>query len=187
MVDAVVCERRGDSEAELIEQARLDPTAFGLLYDRYVQRVYRFVSSRVHESSLAEDITEDVFFSALKAMATYRYTGASFSSWLYRIATNAVCSHYRRCRNELDLETVIDLADTTESVLDAVVRRDRGRRIWHAIERLPSRQRKAMRLRFSADLSTQDVARIMETTPGAVKLLLHRAVQELRRELAPSY
>jgi RNA polymerase sigma-70 factor (ECF subfamily) len=186
MVEVVVCERRGDSEAELIEQARLDPTAFGLLYDRYVQRVYRFVSSRVHESSLAEDITEDVFFSALKAMATYRYTGASFSSWLYRIATNAVCSHYRRCRNELDLETLTDLADATESVLDAVVRRARSQRIWEAIGRLPSRQREAMTLKFSADLSTQDVGRIMGTSPGAIKLLIFRAVQELRRELGPA-
>lgn len=187
MVDVAVRERQAESEAQLIEQARVDPAAFGTLYDRHVQRVYRFVYARVHERSLAEDITEEVFFSALKAMPAYRYSGACFSSWLYRIAANAVTSHYRRARNEVDLETVADLAAPTESVVDAVVRRDRSRQIWQAIDRLPSRQREAMRLKFSADLSLEDVGRVMGTSPGAIKLLIYRAVQELRRELGPAY
>jgi|ERR1700682_4151348 len=187
MVDVAVLERQAESEAQLIEKARVDPAAFGILYDRHVQRVYRFVYSRVRERSLAEDITEDVFFNALRAMATYRYSGASFCSWLYRIAANAVTSHYRRARNEIDLEAVTGLADASDSVLDAVVRRDRSRQIWQAIHRLPSRQREAMRLKFSADLSLEDVGRVMGTSPGAVKLLIYRAVQELRREIGPAY
>ena len=186
MVGVVVLERQADAEAGLIERARVDPAAFGILYDRHVQRVYRFVSSRVHERSLAEDITEDVFFNALKAMPTYRLTGASLSAWLYRIASNAITSHYRRAKNEVDLETVAYVADPMESVLDAVVRRDRSRQIWQAIDGLPSRQREAMRLKFAADLSIEDIGRVMGTSPGAIKLLIYRAVQELRRELGPA-
>ena len=187
MAGVAVVERQGDLEADLIEQARVDPAAFGILYDRHVQGVYRFVYSRVHERLLAEDLTGDVFFNALKAMPAYRHTEARFSAWLYRIASNAVTSYYRRARNQVDLETIGDLPDTTESVLDMVVRRDRSHQIWQAIDRLPSRQRKAMTLKFSADLSTEDIGRVMRTSPGAIKLLIFRAVQELRRELGPSY
>jgi RNA polymerase sigma-70 factor, ECF subfamily len=172
-----------DSEVEIVERAKYDPTAFGLLYDRYVERIYRFVYSRVHEHSLAEDITEEVFLNALKSIANYRDRGACFPAWLYRIACNAIVSHYRRAKNVVDLETVTNLAATTEGVLDEVVRRDGSRRIWEAIDRLPPRQREAMRLKFAADLSLEDVGRIMGKSSAAIKLLVYRAVQRLRREL----
>jgi RNA polymerase sigma-70 factor (ECF subfamily) len=174
-----------DSEIEIVERARCDPTAFGVLYDRYFERIYRFVYSRVHERCLAEDITEEVFLKALKGIPNYRDTGACFSAWLYRIASNAIVSHYRRNKNEVDLEAVANLAAMTEGVLDAVVRRDRSRRIWEAIDRLPPRQREVMRLKFGADLPLEDVGRMMGKSSGAIKILVHRATQRLRRELVP--
>jgi RNA polymerase sigma-70 factor, ECF subfamily len=170
---------------ESVDRARRDPAAFGDLYDCHVERIYRFIASRVRDGRLAEDITQEVFFSALKNMPKYRDTGASFSAWLYRIACNAIVTHYRRSRNEVGVESLTGVAATTEGVLDAVVRREGSRRIWQAIDRLPPRQREAMRLKFSADLSMEGVARAMGTSPAAIKLLVHRAVQRLRRELGP--
>lgn len=172
-----------DSEIAIIEQAKHDPAAFGVLYDRYVERIYRFVYSRVHERCLAEDISEEVFLNALKNIAKYRYTGACFSAWLYKIACNAIVSHYRRAKSEVALESASHLADGTDGVLEEVVRRDRSRRIWEAIDRLPAKQREAMRLKFSADLPQDDVARMMGKSPAAVKLLIYRAMQRLRCEL----
>jgi RNA polymerase sigma-70 factor, ECF subfamily len=172
-----------ESEIETVEQAKHDPAAFGVLYDRYFERIYRFVYSRVRERCLAEDITEEVFLSALKNIAKYRFTGACFSAWLYKIACNATVSHYRRTKSEVALESASYLADRTDGVLEEVVRRDRSRRIWEAIDRLPAKQREAMGLKFSADLSHDDVARMMGKSPAAVKLLIYRAVQRLRCEL----
>jgi RNA polymerase sigma-70 factor (ECF subfamily) len=174
-----------NAELAVVEQARYDPTAFGVLYDRYFERIYRFICSRVHDHCLAEDITEEVFFNALKSIPSYRDTGRCFSAWLYRIACNEIASHYRAHNRELDLETVTNLAARTEGVLDAVVRRDGSRRIWAAIDRLPPRQQEAMRLKFSADLSLEDVGRVMGKSTGAIKLLIYRAVQRLRCELGP--
>jgi RNA polymerase sigma-70 factor (ECF subfamily) len=77
------------------------------------------------------------------------------------------------------------VAAQTESVLDAVVRRDGSRRIWAAIDGLAPQQREAMRLKFSADLSIEDIGRQMGKSTAAIKLLVHRAVQRLRRELRP--
>ena len=173
------------AELAIVEQAKYDPSAFGLLYDRYVDRIYRFVCSRVHDRCLAEDITEEVFLNALKSIPNYRVTGSCFPAWLYRIAGNAIVSHYRGRKNELDLETVTNLAARTEGVLDAVVRRDDSRRIWAAIDGLPPQQREAMRLKFSADLSMEDIGRKMGKSTAAIKLLVYRAVQRLRRELGP--
>jgi RNA polymerase sigma-70 factor (ECF subfamily) len=173
------------AELEIVERAKYDPKAFGLLYDQYVDRIYRFVCSRVHERCLAEDITEEVFLNALKSIPNYRDTGSCFSAWLYRIAGNAIVSHYRARKTELDLETVTNLAARTEGVLDAVVRRDDSRRIWAAIDGLPPQQREAMRLKFSADLSMDDIGRKMGKSTAAIKLLVYRAVQRLRRELGP--
>jgi len=172
-----------NAEFAIVEQAKYDPSAFGLLYYRYVDRIYRFVCSRVHERCLAEDITEEVFLNALKSIPNYRDTGSCFPAWLYKIAGNAIVSHYRGRKNELDLETVTNLAARTEGVLDAVVRRDDSRRIWAAIDGLPPQQREAMRLKFSADLSMEDIGRKMGKSTAAIKLLVYRAVQRLRREL----
>jgi RNA polymerase sigma-70 factor (ECF subfamily) len=172
-----------ESERELVERAQSDPEAFGALYDRYFAQIYRFAYSRVRDQSLAEDVTSEVFFKALKNIKRYTYTGHPFSSWLYQITLNAVADHYRGQRGELELEDAAPLPDTGPAVLDEVVRRDRSRRVWAAIDQLPPQQRAAMVLKFGEDRKIDEIARIMGKSSGAVKLLLHRGVERLRREL----
>src|SRR5438309_11433893 len=82
-------------ERELVERAKEDPDAFGALYDRYFPQIYRFAYCRVRDQSLAEDVTSEVFFKALKNIKRYTYSGHAFSSWLYQITLNAVADHYR--------------------------------------------------------------------------------------------
>jgi RNA polymerase sigma-70 factor (ECF subfamily) len=172
-------------ERELVERSKRDPDAFGALYDRYFPQIYRFAYSRVRDQSLAEDVTSEVFFKALKNIKRYTYSGHPFSSWLYQITLNAVADHYRGQRGEVELEEGGDMASDAPSVVDEVVRRDRSRRVWAAIQQLPPQQRDAMILKFGEDRKIDEIARIMNKTSGAVKLLLHRAVERLRRELPP--
>ena len=174
-----------EADWELIDRARTDSTAFGVLYDRYLDRIYRFIYVRVHERSLAEDITEEVFFKALKNIKNYHDLGASFSAWLYTIAGHAIADHYRRRCRQAELGSGGHQSASAELVLDLVVKRDEQRRVWEAIDQLPRHQRTAMILKFSADLSNDDVARLMHKTTAAAKLLVHRAVQRLRLELVP--
>jgi RNA polymerase sigma-70 factor (ECF subfamily) len=174
-------------ERELVERAKEDPDAFGGLYDRYFPQIYRFAYSRVHDQSLAEDVTSEVFFKALKNIKRYTYSGHPFSSWLYQITLNAVADHYRGQHGELELEEGASLPSGAPSVDDEVVRRDRSRRIWSAIDLLPRHQRAAMVLKFGEDKKIEEIAHIMGKSAGAVKLLLHRAVEKLRRELPPEF
>jgi RNA polymerase sigma-70 factor (ECF subfamily) len=170
-------------ERELVERAKRDPDAFGALYDRYFPQIYRFAYSRLREQSLAEDVTQEVFFKALRNIGRYTYSGHPFSSWLYQIALNAVADHYRGQRGEVELEEATGLASQAPEVVDEVIRRDRSHRVWTAIDQLPRQQRAAMVLKFGEDRKIDEIAQILGKSSGAVKLLLHRGVERLRREL----
>ena len=174
-------------ERELVERAKEDPDAFGALYDRYFPQIYRFAYSRVRDQSLAEDVTSEVFFKALRNIKRYTYAGHPFSSWLYQITLNVVADHYRGQHGEVELEEGASLPSGAPSVDDEVVRRDRSRRVWSAIDQLPRHQRAAMVLKFGEDKKIEEIAQIMGKSAGAVKLLLHRAVERLRRELPPEF
>jgi len=166
-----------------VERAKTDPAAFAELYDRYSARIFRFVRSRIHDDGLAEDITADVFMSALRGIKSYRDQGRPFSCWLYRIAANAVASHYRNHRSPLSLDDAIDVPSPCPDPVDEVVARDRLRAVWEAVDRLPPQQRAAMILKFSDDLTMDNIGAILGKSSAAAKLLIYRAVQRLRAEL----
>ncbi len=169
-----------------VERAKSDPAAFGQLYDRYAGQIYRFVRARVRDDGLAEDITAEVFLSALRHIKSYQDQGRPFSCWLYRIAVNAVASHYRNQRSPLSLDGHLDVVSPLLDPLDEVVGRERIRTVWEAVDRLPTQQRAAMILKFSEDMTMEDVGAVLGKTPAAAKLLIYRAMQRLRRELVPA-
>jgi RNA polymerase sigma-70 factor (ECF subfamily) len=169
-----------------VERAKSDPVAFGQLYDRYAGQIYRYVRARVRDDGLAEDITAEVFLSALRHINGYQDQGRPFSCWLYRIAVNAVASHYRSQRSQLSLDDHLDLVSPVLDPLDEVVGRERLRTIWEAVDRLPAQQRAAMILKFSEDMTMEEVGAVLGKSQAAAKLLIYRAMQRLRRELAPA-
>ena len=169
-----------------VERAKSDPAAFGELYDRYAGRIYRFVRARIRDDGLAEDITAEVFLSALRHIKSYQDQGRPFSCWLYRIAVNAVASHYRNQRSSVSLDDRLGLVSPLLDPLDEVVDRERLRTIWHAVDRLPVQQRAAMILKFSEDMTMEETGAVLGKSPAAAKLLIYRAMQRLRLELAPA-
>jgi RNA polymerase sigma-70 factor (ECF subfamily) len=169
-----------------VERAKTDPAAFGQLYDRYAVQIYRFVRARVGDDAIAEDITAEVFLSALRHIKGYQDQGRPFSCWLYRIAVNAVASHYRNQRSPLSLDEHLELVSPVLDPLDEVVDRERLRTVWQAVDRLPSQQRAAMILKFSEDMTMEEVGAVLGKSQAAAKLLIYRSMQRLRRELAPA-
>lgn len=169
-----------------VERAKSDPAAFGQLYDRYAAQIFRFVRARVHDNGLAEDITADVFVNALRHIKDYGDRGRPFSCWLYRIAVNAIASHYRHQKGVLALDDEIEVASPVVDPIDEIVARERLRTVWLAVDRLPRAQRAAMILKFSDDMTMEEVGAVLGKSPAAAKLLVYRAVQRLRHELVPS-
>ncbi len=174
-----------DDEEALIARAKEDPESFGALYDHYFPQIYRYVAARVGSRELAEDITSEVFFKALRAIGRYRHAGHPFSSWLYQIAVNAITDHYRsRRRSEESLDEGPELVDAATPVDEDVAQRMGARDIWALIEALPEQQRVAMTLKYGEDLKLAEIGEIMGKSEGAVKLLIFRGTATLRQQLS---
>jgi RNA polymerase sigma-70 factor, ECF subfamily len=170
-------------DAALVERSKVDAEAFGLLYDRYCDRIYRYVHRRLHDHEAAEDVTAEIFMKALKAVDTYRPAIAPFSAWLYRIASNAVIDHARARRITISLGVTPDAADLAAPVDELVLNRVEAERVWRVVDQLGPAQRMAILLRYGRDLPIADIAQRMGRTNGAVKLLLNRGLAAVRTAL----
>ena len=170
-------------DALLVRRSRSDPEAFGLLYDRYCDRIYGYVFRRLRDRESAEDVTAEIFIKALKAIDTYRPEVAPFAAWLYRIAGNAVIDHVRARRIMVSIDAVADAADAGSPVDERALDRVEIDRVWAAVDRLPPAQRTAVTLRFGRDLPIADIAAHLGRSDGAVKLLLNRGLTALRTAL----
>jgi len=170
-------------DRDLVERAKADANAFGELYDRHFNRIYRFVYSRVREQTAAEDVTSDVFLKAFRGLPRYQDTGRPFAAWLYQIAVNAIADRYRGARPTSDVDQLRDLSSGGPELEEVAAHRDQMRRIWALVERLPGSQRMALVLKFQEDMKIDDIAVAMGRSSGAVKLLIHRGMTRLRSEL----
>jgi RNA polymerase sigma-70 factor, ECF subfamily len=167
-------------ERLLVERAKVDVDAFGVLYDRHVGGVYRFAYTRLRNVAAAEDVTAEVFTKALRNISRYQSRGRPFACWLYRIAGNAVADHFRH--QPVSSELSDRLPDPAPPVETMAIRHFEVEHIWGLVERLPAQQRLAMTLRFGEDRSAKEAAQIMGKSEAAVKLLIYRAVARLRSE-----
>lgn len=175
-------------DAALARRARDgDAQAFAALYDRYFERVYRYVYYRVRQEAEAEDVTSEVFFRALRAMPRYE-PRQPFLAWLYRIARNAIIDKVRATRPRLSFEDALAHPDAADHVVDPdliVLATDRRARLRNALANLTAEQQEVVILRFVEGLSAEETGRIMGKRAGTVRGLQFRALQSLRRYVTP--
>lgn len=174
----------GSRIAALVDLARAgDTEAFGALYDHYSPGIYRFVYFRVRSPQLAEDLTSETFFKALRSMASFQWQGKDFGAWLTTIARNLVFDYFKSSRARL--ETVSDEVDDRRSVVDGpeeeVLARLTRDVLHDALMRLSVEQRECLVLRFLNGQSTAEVAKALGRSEGAVKQLQLRAVRNLAK------
>jgi len=172
-------------DVALVAQAKSDPAAFGLLYERYVSKIYNYVYYRTGDHHEAEDLTARTFQRAMAHIGRYRERGVPFSAWLYRIAHNLVANWHRDQgrRKVMGLDEVTltgQSRDRPESVAEANEQRER---LLTAIRRLPAERQQLLILKFVERLSNADIGQIMSRSEGAVKSLYHRTLISLRDEL----
>lgn len=172
-----------------MESARHDPGAFEALYRKYVAQVYSFALYQTRDRHAAEDLTEQVFLSALHALPRFEErsegAGSTFRVWLFRIARNALANERRRERRhpQSPLDAAWAVAGPSADPADEVAMRDLTARAWMAIDRLPDERRQALVLRFGEEMSAREIGRIMGRSEGAVRVLVHRALRSVAREL----
>jgi RNA polymerase sigma-70 factor, ECF subfamily len=170
----------GDPDLPDVRAAQRDRAAFGALYRRYLDRVYRYCFYLLGDHHDAEDVTERTFMAALAAIDRYRDEGATFRSWLFRIAhnqlANALRSRGRRHATWLD--------DVAEPAVDddpagVIGQAEESRRLRRALDALPDDRRQVVILRFADGLTAREIGAVLGRSEGAVRVLQHRALRQL--------
>ena len=171
-------------EKVLALAARGDQEAFGVLYERYVGRIYNYIYYRTGNQFDAEDLTARVFFRALRHIGNYTDRGLPFSAWLYRIAHNLVANWHRdnSRRREIPLEEILLVRPNGEHPETTLVQNEEIENLMHVIRYLPDERQQLLILKFVEHLSNAEIGQIMGRTEGAVKSLYHRTLLSLRDE-----
>lgn len=178
-----------EPEEQLIERAKHNAEAFGLLYERYVDRIYNYIYYRTGDSHEAEDLTARVFYRALAHMDEYRQRGAPFAAWLYRIAHNLVANWHRDRgrRRDVRLDDIVALAEKREGPERLAEQDEDARLLLGAMGKLPAERQELLIYKFVDGMSNAEIARIMGRSEGAIKSLYHRTLIALRDELAEQH
>jgi len=179
-------EAEGSRLIALVELARNgDTEAFGQLYDHYQASVYRFLYYRVGSVPLAEDLTAETFFRALRSMSSFRWQGKDFGAWLMTIARNLTTDHFKagRTRLESTTEDMSTLDSTSEGPESAVLASLTNEALLEALSQLPTEQRECLVMRFLQGLSIAETAEVLGRSSGAVKQLQLRGVRNLAKIL----
>jgi len=175
------------SDMELVEMAKEDKDAFGEIYERYIDKIYKYIYYRVGNQHDAEDLTSRVFFRALAHIDSFEDRGVPFQAWLYRIAHNLVANHHRDKgrRKIIPLEDYIttSMFSTMDGPERAAENTEDRERLLAAIRRLPEDRQQLLLLKFIDRMSNAEIGEIMGRTEGAIKSLYHRTLTALRDDL----
>ena len=174
-----------EDEVELVARAKADAAAFGVLYERYVGRIYNYIYYRIGDRHEAEDLTARTFQRAMAHIVRYDERGLPFSAWLYRIAHNLVANWHRdRSRRQvLGLDDIVLVGLSRERPESVAEVNEEHKRLLTAIRQLPAERQQLLILKFAERMSNADIGKIMGRSEGAIKSLYHRTLLSLRDEL----
>jgi RNA polymerase sigma-70 factor (ECF subfamily) len=183
------------SDAEIMLRVREgDDSGFGILIEKYRKQMVHFMFRMSRNQAVAEELAQEVFLRVYRSRQTYR-AEAKFSTWLYRIATNLGVNHARDTKHERTAQNVYldqpdpetgttpDVADSTLSVEQELVREERMKAIRQHVMALPERQRNAVLMHKYQDMDYKEIGEVLKLSESATKSLLFRAYQTLRENL----
>ena len=173
---------RGSESEErlLIEAAQKDPGRFAELYELHFHRVYAYIARRVSDRNETQDLTAHVFQQALANLGKFKWRGAPFITWLYRIASNALSDQRKRQSREVVSDDLLNGESSSEVDVEEIEQRAL---LFKAVDALPEDQRRVIIMRFAEERSIRDIAAELDRSEGAIKQLQFRGLENLRNRL----
>ncbi len=172
------------NEGQLIAAAQAgDKQAVSTLYEAYAQAIFRYISYRVESDMLAEDLTAEVFLRMVQGLPRYQDSGAPFGAWLYRIAATQVADHYRHNRRTA-VEPISEEQPTDDTdPLGKAAKKEEQEQLRRALAALPEDYQTLLIMRFMQQLPHSEVASVLKKSEAAIRVMQHRALQALAKEL----
>jgi RNA polymerase sigma-70 factor (ECF subfamily) len=165
----------------LVKNAKKDPRAFSELYNRYIERIFKYLCSKTGNVTEAEDITSQTFLIAFESLHRYRQEGP-FSSWLFSIAKNKAMDHFRKKKNCISFDEALELYEQ-EDPLGGIIISEKMNALKKLIFELSAEERELLRLRFFAEMSFPEIAHLLERNEDAVKKSFYRLLSRLHDQL----
>lgn len=166
-------------DATLVEYARQNPDAFGELYRRYLDPVYRYTYHRLGNAHDSEDLTSQVFMEVLEGLMNLRFRkGGCFLAWLFTIARRRTVDFYR----QHSVDPLYDLPSSEPGLMAVIEKGEDVRRLGHLLRQLGEEQQELLRLRFTVGLSFADIAQVEGRSEAAVKMAIYRTLEHLRKQ-----
>ena len=173
-----------EKDRKLVESAKENPQEFAVLYDKYVEQIYKYVFRRVQDKEQTEDLVSQTFFDALEHLESYEFRGYAFSAWLYKIAHNNVLKWYRektRGGYRVDMEEMSNLKDEKVELKDEVNTLLEKSELMQSLDLLDDEEREIIRLKYFEEVSNIELAHIMGITANNVGVKLYRALRKLKQ------
>ncbi len=172
-----------DEESLVQRIKKRDQDAFAEIYERYFDRIYRYIFLRVGNTQEAEDMAQQVFLKALEGIGSFKWKNIPLSAWLFRIAHNQVVDFLRKKPKKAQVPIEPHHLRSGDDPHLIAEQRFETEQLISALRELTEAQREVLSLRFSSELSIAEVAKVMGKSEGAVKALQHSAIVALRRKL----
>lgn len=173
------------SDRDVLLQAKTDPEAFAILYERYVDRIYAYFYYRTGSQEDAEELTARFFHRLFERLHLFEDRGLPVSAWLYRIAHNMLANWRRdNARHPVvSLDVVRPQEGERVRPEDVVLAMEEQEMVLQLVRQLPPERQQLLYLKFVEGLPNAEISRIMGRTEGAIKSLYHRTLTSLRRQL----
>jgi len=177
-----------ERERELIERAKRSPDAFSEIYEFYYPKIFGYILKRVANVDVAKDITSETFLKCLKNIEKFKWKGISFSSWLFKIASNEIANFFRKGKyRSVSLEKIpepVSSSNPSQEIIEAEekLKMEKDFLILHEkIKKLPNIYQDVVVLKFFEKKKIREIAEIVGKKEGTIKSLLHRATEKLRQ------
>ncbi|GAB3329266.1 RNA polymerase sigma factor [Marivirga atlantica] len=169
-----------EQEKSLIEEAKNNPQRFKPLYEKYYERIYKFLLKRHTNLDIAESLTSDTFFKAITKLKKFKQKGAPFSAWLYRIALNESNMYFRKQKKKQTLLLNEDVVQSLSEEIKLTEHVDDFKPVEHAFKKIKKHELELLQLRFYESLSFKEIGQILAITENNAKVRCYRILDKIR-------